>query len=77
MSRGANGTRFVVCVRNAGYRASLELRKIYEARADAGAAARGFLRVIDESGEDYLYPASCFIALELPKPLKRALRLAS
>lgn len=63
--------RFVVCVKNDGYLASLELRKLYLALADAQAAKLGQLRVIDESGEDYLYPQEFFVALELPQSLRR------
>lgn len=66
--------RFVVCVRNTGHRASLEVRKIYRALADRTAEKHGMLRVIDESGEAYLYPATFFVAVDLPKPLRSALR---
>ena len=51
---------FVVCIDNSGYPASLELRKLYRVVPDAKAAADGDIRVVDESGEDYLYPASRF-----------------
>jgi hypothetical protein len=63
----ARKRRFVVCVRNTGYPASLELRKIYQALPDADAEAHNLLRVIDESGEDYLYPEKFFLALDLPQ----------
>ena len=63
---------FVVCVRNEGYEVSLELRKIYQAITDAGAARHHLLRVIDESGEDYLYPEDFFLPIELPKALEKA-----
>lgn len=66
--------RFVVCVRNTGYAAALEVRKIYQALPDATAAAHGLIRVIDESGEDYLYPEKFFIAVDLPQPVQNALR---
>lgn len=69
--------RFVVCVRNARYKASLELRKIYDCLPDSQAEADGLLRVVDESGEDYLYPATYFVPLVLPQAAKRALLLAS
>jgi hypothetical protein len=69
--------RFVVCVRNTGYPASLELRKIYQALPDADAAAHNLVRVIDESGEDYLYPEKFFLALELPQGVETALRRAT
>lgn len=68
--------RFVVCVRNAGYPASLELRKIYQAIPDDDAAAHGLVRVIDESGEDYLYPAKFFKAVDLPQEVATAIRRA-
>jgi hypothetical protein len=69
--------QFAVCVDNAGYPASLELHKIYRVLPDADAARDGDLRVIDESGEDYLYPASRFLIVELPKTVERALLKAS
>jgi hypothetical protein len=64
---------FVLCVNNKGYQASLELRKIYQAVPDSGAARHRLLRVIDESGEDYLYPRDFFLPIELPKAVERAL----
>jgi hypothetical protein len=68
---------FVVCIKNEGYSASLELRKIYEAIADEAAAAHQMLRVIDESGEDYLYPSAFFITIDLPEPVEQALAPAT
>ena len=53
-------SNFVVCIRNAGYEASLERGKHYRLVRDADAARHHHLRIIDESGEDYLYPESCF-----------------
>ena len=67
-------TRFVVCVNNAGYPASLELHKIYRAVLDPGAARDGDVRVVDESGEDYLYPAKWFVSVELPRRVRMSLR---
>jgi len=61
----------VICVKNEGYSVSLERRKLYVALPDAKAAEHGQLRVIDESGEDYLYPRDFFVAIELPQPLRR------
>jgi hypothetical protein len=69
--------RFVVCVRNDAYPASLERRKIYRALHDATAQRHGQLRVVDESGEDYLYPADLFVPIELPPPLRRAVMAAA
>lgn len=57
---------FVVCINNDDYSASLETRKIYETLPDEDAARHGQLRIIDESGEDYLYPESLFMSIELP-----------
>jgi hypothetical protein len=54
-------TRFVLCVRNEGYPAGLELRKVYRVLADEQASRLHQLRVIDESGEDYLYPEEFFV----------------
>lgn len=58
--------RFLLCVKNDGYPASLEIRKVYQAVPDATAAERHYVRVIDESGEDYLYPEAYFVPIELP-----------
>ena len=69
--------QFVVCVKNKQYGASLELRKLYQVVADDGAAKHGQLRVIDESGEDYLYPEEYFVAVSLPQSAERAVRRAT
>ena len=62
----------LVCIDNEGYGVSLEKRKIYIAVSDPIAAQHDLVRVIDESGEDYLYPKSCFIPLRLPQPVRKA-----
>ena len=68
---------FVVCVNNDDYAASLELRKLYEILPDEEASKHGQVRVIDESGEDYLYPESFFAPVELPALTEeRILRVA-
>ena len=72
-TRRRRSPRFVVCVENAGYPASLELHKIYRILADADAARDGDVRIVDESGEDYLYPAEWFAAVELPRRVKSSL----
>ena len=64
--------RFVLCVRNGSYKASLEPRKIYRVLDDPRAEADSMLRVIDESGEDYLFPANFFVAIEIPAKAKPA-----
>jgi len=69
--------RFVVCIKNKGYEASLELCKFYFLVPDQDAARRGYLRVIDESGEDYGYSADRFLSIEEPKPVEKALLKAA
>jgi hypothetical protein len=59
--------RFVLCVRNDDYPASLELHKVYRVLPDRSAAKEKMLRIIDESGEDYLYPADFFLPISVPK----------
>jgi hypothetical protein len=65
--------RFVVCTDNSGYQASLELHKIYPVVADPDALRDGDLRVVDESGEDYLYESERFVPIDVPTSLERAL----
>jgi hypothetical protein len=64
--------RLFICLDNAGYEVSLERLKIYVALADVRAERSGRLRIIDESGEDYLYPVQRFVAAELPLAIRRA-----
>lgn len=71
MARTRIARRFVVCVANDGYPASLEVWKIYRVVSDREAERHGQLRVIDESGEDYLYPAEYFEFVSLPARLRR------
>jgi hypothetical protein len=67
MTAQAQQPSFLLCVKNDGYAASLEVRKVYQAIPDATAAGRGYVRVVDESGEDYLYPEEYFVPIELPQ----------
>ena len=76
-SRRMKTQGYAVCIRNAGFGASLEIRKLYLVMEDADAEANDLIRVVDESGEDYVYPASLFQRLTLPAEVQRALRLAS
>ena len=68
--------KFVICLQNKGYEVSLEPRKIYQVLSDIDAARHRQLRVIDESGEDYLYPKSYFATIELPTPVRKAVLAA-
>ena len=70
MTRSAR--KLVICIDNSGYEVSLERRKIYVSIPDAGAEKLKQIRVIDESGEGYLYPKASFLAAELPLPVRRA-----
>jgi len=65
--------RFLICVDNKGYDVSLEKRKIYLALPDADALKHGQVRVIDESGEDYLYPKSLFLPITVPQSIRKAI----
>ena len=76
MTRTRKKKSFVVCLSNDGYGASLEPRKIYVALRDAAAERNGLVRVVDESGEDYLYPRERFAPLKLPRGLQQALAAA-
>lgn len=65
--------RFAVCIKDTDYPASLELYKIYRILPDDEAAKDGDIRVIDESGEDYLYPADYFVVIDVPKTVEQAI----
>lgn len=73
MAEREENIRFAVCVNNAEYPASLELHKIYRVLPDEDAEVDGDLRIVDESGEDYLYPADYFVLLELPQTVEKSL----
>ena len=77
MSRTHRTSEFVVCINNAGYPASLELHKIYRAIPDEDAEADGDIRIVDESGEDYLYPAAYFTPIKVPAAVAKSLLHAS
>ncbi|GAB4402817.1 MAG: hypothetical protein Kow00123_13450 [Anaerolineales bacterium] len=76
MRRTQSEPQFVLCIRNEGAE-DLELRKVYQLLEDEPAAKDGYVRIIDESGEDYLYPAEYFIRLELPEAAVSALKLTA
>jgi hypothetical protein len=69
-------SHFAVCINNEGYKASLEVGKLYRVIPDAEAASHGYIRVVDESGEDYGYAAARFFLLEVPQALADALQIA-
>ncbi len=77
MSSDTNGRRYVVCVNNEGYGAALIVRRIYTRMPDADGVAHGLVRVVDESGEDYLYPREMFAEIELPEDVEKRLGLGN
>ena len=66
MSKDNPESSYVLCIDDGGYRCSLEIRKVYVTLPDERAAENHFIRVIDETGEDYLYPANLFVPIEVP-----------
>jgi hypothetical protein len=68
---------FAICIQNTDYPAALEVRKIYQILADDDATVNQYVRVVDESGEDYLYPTDYFLMIELPQPVQEAILRAA
>lgn len=77
MAMAETEKELVICVKNDGYDVSLERRKLYVSIADSAAEKHGQVRVVDESGEDYLYPQEFFVAVELPQAIRRAVLSAA
>ncbi|MBC8446319.1 MAG: hypothetical protein H8D78_01085 [Chloroflexi bacterium] len=76
MKQHSPETQFVVCINNEGLPVSLELFKIYQVIPDARSAEHRLLRVMDESGEDYLYPTDYFVSINLPQTAEQAMQKA-
>jgi hypothetical protein len=76
MTEQKETTRFVLCIRNEGCE-DLEPRKVYQLLPDEAGAREGYVRVVDESGEDYLYPEGYFVPIELPQAAEKALLSAA
>jgi len=76
MKRTRKSRDYVICIRNTGFKASLIPRRVYEAIEDAAAQQRGLVRVVDESGEDYLFPEALFMSIPLTAPIARAIAKA-
>ena len=76
MAKQRRKKQFLLCVHNKGCE-DLQIRKLYECLRDPRGAEAGFVRIIDDSGEDYLYPATHFVAIELSREAKRALSTRS
>ena len=75
-SKTTSRARFLLCLGNDGYKASLEPRKLYRAVADSAASRHQQVRVVDESGEDYLFPAALFAPIALPVKIRKAVLAA-
>ncbi len=71
--KNVSSIRFAICLKNKGCE-DLIVRRVYQVLPDEGAEKKALLRIIDESGEDYLYPASYFFFVDLPQKIERALR---
>ena len=77
MARRSPKALYVVCISNRGYQASLVSRRIYQSLPDPDAAKRSLIRVVDETGEDYLYPSKMFVAIDIPQAVERTFKKAS
>jgi len=73
MKRRRPDVQYLLCVRNGSFLASLQVRRLYERLPDKDADLHGLVRVVDESGEDYLYPRELFADLDVPRTVARAL----
>jgi hypothetical protein len=69
--------QFVICINNGGYDDDLKVRTVYQLLPDESAARSNYIRIIDETGEDYLYPADLFAAIELPREVEKVLLATS
>jgi hypothetical protein len=74
---GVAAKRFVICINNGGYLDDLKVRTVYQLLPDESAAKSNYIRIIDETGEDYLYPAELFASIELPRELEKVLLTAT
>ena len=67
--------RFAICINDGGYVDDLKVRTVYQVLPDESAAKSSYIRVIDETGEDYLYPANLFVPIEVPREVEEAFLL--
>ena len=74
MAAKKRSSRFSICVKSDGYPASLEVHKVYRVLSDPKAQAHDMVRIVDESGEDYLYPNCYFVPIELPRPVSQSFK---
>ncbi len=76
MKRRASQLRFAICINDGGYVDDLKVRTLYQVLHDESAAQSNYLRIVDETGEDYLYPAAYFVVLDVPQEVARAFPLS-
>lgn len=76
MAEQNTAASFVVCISDGGYVDDLKVRTVYQALPDESAARSNYLRIVDETGEDYLYPAALFVPITLPREAAEALTTA-
>ena len=69
--------RFVICIDDGGYVDDLKVRTVYQVLPDESAAKSNYIRVVDETGEDYLYPAKLFVPIEVPREVERTLLIGT
>ena len=77
MSGESEEARFVICIADGGYEDDLKVRTVYQVLPDESAARSDYLRIVDETGEDYLYPANLFVPIRLPREAEQALSIKS
>jgi hypothetical protein len=77
MANQTKAARFVICINDGGYVDDLKVRTVYQSLPDKSAAKSNYIRIVDETGEDYLYPADLFATIELPRELAKVLLTAS
>jgi len=77
MDQKKENAQFVLCIKNDNYPVSLEVRKIYQVIPDLAAEKHQMMRIIDESGEDYLYPSDYFVPVDLPQMAKNVFEVAA
>jgi hypothetical protein len=73
MKRQTTKSRFAICINDGGYIDDLKVRTVYRVLPDKSAAKSNYLRIVDETGEDYLYPAAYFVLVDLPREIEEAL----
>lgn len=77
MKRRSTELRFAICINDGGYVDDLKVRTVYQVLPDESAAKSDYLRIVDETGEDYLYPAAYFVLIDIPQKVEQAFALSN